>query len=41
MNIGKPVVLLIDVRAAEEDENEVMKAGTTVYLTKELSGDYL
>ncbi len=34
--IGKPVVLLIDVRAAEEAEKPIMKAGTTVYVTNEV-----
>ena len=39
--IGKPIVLLVDVKAAEEGSNEIMKAGTTVYLSKEISGKYL
>ena len=39
--IGKPIVLLVDVKAAEEAENEIMKAGTTVYLSKEISGNFL
>ena len=34
--IGKPVVLLIDVRAAEEAGKPIMKAGTTVYVTHEV-----
>jgi RNA:NAD 2'-phosphotransferase (TPT1/KptA family) len=38
--IGKPIVLLVDVKTAEE-RNEIMKAGTTVYLSKEISGDFL
>jgi len=33
--------LLVDVKAAEESGNEIMKAGTTVYLTKEISGEFL
>ena len=39
--IGKPIVLLVDVRAAEEADCAIMKAGTTVYLVKELPGDFL
>ena len=39
--IGKPVVLLADVRAAEEADCVIMKAGTTVYLSKEISGAFL
>ena len=39
--IGKPVVLLADVSAAEEAECVIMKAGTTVYLSKEIPGDFL
>ena len=31
----------LDVKAAEEGGNEIMKAGTTVYLSKEISGKYL
>ena len=38
--IGKPIVLLVDVRAAEAD-CAIMKAGTTVYLVKELPGSFL
>ena len=34
--IGKPVVLLVDVRAAEEAGKPIMKAGTTVYVTSEV-----
>jgi putative RNA 2'-phosphotransferase len=34
--IGKPVVLLVDVRAAEEAGKPIMKAGTTVYVTNEV-----
>ena len=39
--IGKPIVLLVDVKTAEEKGSEIMKAGTTVYLSKEISGDFL
>ena len=39
--IGKPIVLLVDVRAAEGGDCAIMKAGTTVYLVKELPGDFL
>jgi RNA:NAD 2'-phosphotransferase (TPT1/KptA family) len=39
--IGKPIVLLVDVKTAEENGNGIMKAGTTVYLSKEISGDFL
>lgn len=39
--IGKPIVLLVDVRSAEDDGNEIMTAGTTVYLSKEISGKHL
>jgi len=39
--IGKPIVLLVDVRAAEGADCAIMKAGTTVYLVKELPGDFL
>ena len=39
--IGKPVVLLADVRTAEEADCVIMKAGTTVYLSKEISGAFL
>ena len=39
--IGKPIVLLVDVKAAEGGGNEIMKAGTTVYLSKEISGKFL
>ena len=39
--IGKPIVLLVDVKSAEESGNVIMKAGTTVYLSKEISGDFL
>ena len=39
--IGKPIVLLVDVRAAEEADCAIMKAGTTVYLVKELPGAFL
>jgi RNA:NAD 2'-phosphotransferase (TPT1/KptA family) len=39
--IGKPIVLLVDVKTAEENGNEIMKAGTTVYLSKQISGDFL
>ena len=39
--IGKPIVLLVDVRSAEDGGNEIMKAGTTVYLSKEISGKHL
>ena len=39
--IGKPIVLLADVRAAEAAGHEIMKAGTTVYLTKDIPGEFL
>ena len=39
--IGKPVVLLVDVKSAEDGGNEIMKAGNTVYLTKQISGKNL
>lgn len=39
--IGKPVVLLADVRSAEEADHKIMKAGTTVYLTNEIPGEFL
>ena len=39
--IGKPVVLLVDVRAAEEAEQPIMKAGTTVYITHEVPASCL
>ena len=39
--IGKPVVLLVDVRAAEEAEQPIMKAGTTVYVTHEVPASCL
>jgi len=32
---------LVDVKTAEEKGIEIMKAGTTVYLSKEISGDFL
>ena len=34
-------MLLVDVKSAEAGGNEIMKAGTTVYLSKELSGEHL
>ena len=39
--IGKPIVLLADVRAVEGAGHEIMKAGTTVYLTKDIPGEFL
>ena len=39
--IGKPIVLLVDVRAAEKEGNIIMKAGTTVYLAKEIPNQFL
>ena len=39
--IGKPVVLLVDVRAAEKAEKPIMKAGTTVYVTYEVPASCL
>ena len=39
--IGKPIVLLVDVRAVEGAGHEIMKAGTTVYLTKDIPGEFL
>jgi len=39
--IGKPVVLLVDVRTVEGAGHEVMKAGTTVYLAKDIPGEFL
>ena len=39
--IGKPVVLLADVRTAEEADCVIMKAGKTVYLSKQISGAFL
>ena len=39
--IGRPIVLLVDVRAVEGAGHEIMKAGTTVYLTKDIPGEFL
>ena len=39
--IGKPVVLMVDIRGAEEGDNKIMKAGTTVFVTKEVVGKHL
>ncbi len=39
--IGKPIVLLADVRAVEGAGHEIMKACTTVYLTKDIPGEFL
>ena len=39
--IGKPVVLMVDVREAEKSGGKIMKAGTTVFVTKEVVGKYL
>ena len=39
--IGKPVVLMLDVREAEKDGGKIMKAGTTVFVTKEVVGKHL
>ena len=39
--IGKPIVLLIDVRASEKANDSIMKAGTTVYLSKSISSKFL
>ena len=39
--IGKPVVLMVDVREAEKGGGKIMKAGTTVFVAKEVVGKYL
>ena len=39
--IGKPIVLLADVRAVEGAGHEIMKACKTVYLTKDIPGEFL
>ena len=41
LTLIKPIVLLVDVKTAEGNGNEIMKAGTTVYLSKQISGDFL